>query len=198
MRKTVAILTGGQARRLGGLDKSRLDVAGITVLDRQFAVLNGLADEILLVGGQPQGTWAPRARLVPDRFPGQGSLGGIATALWGSDEPVLVLACDMPFVTAGFLAALFERASGVDVVLPRTRDGYHPLCAVYAPACLPAIEAQIRQGALKVTDAIKGLRVREVGPDEIVQLDPSGRVLLNINTPEELAQAVSLADSSRA
>src|SRR5919201_1814085 len=47
-----------------------------------------------------------------------------------------VIACDMPYVAAPFVRHLFDLSHDADVVVPRTEDGYHPLCAVYSRACL--------------------------------------------------------------
>ena len=47
---TAAILAGGQARRLDGLDTSALRVGAASVLERQLAVLRALTPNILVVG----------------------------------------------------------------------------------------------------------------------------------------------------
>ena len=80
---------------------------------------------------------------IPDRYPGEGPLGGILTALHHtSADWNLIVACDMPEVSAAFLAELLARAmrSRADVLLPCGPDGLpQPLCAVYhrrALACL--------------------------------------------------------------
>ncbi len=190
MPKTAAILVGGRARRLGGLDKSAVRVGGRTILERQIAALAGTADRVLLVGtgGVPPGVAAP-LEAVNDQRPGHGSLGGIYTALVASGAPVLVLACDLPFLTAPFLAHLLAAAPEADAVVPRTVDGPHPLCAVYRPACLPPVARAMDAGRLKIVDVLASLRVHEVGPDEVRGFDPDGVLLLNVNRPEDLARA---------
>src|SRR5882762_4393485 len=50
---TAAILAGGQARRLGGRDKSALRVGAESILERQLAVLRALTPHILIVGHHP-------------------------------------------------------------------------------------------------------------------------------------------------
>jgi molybdopterin-guanine dinucleotide biosynthesis protein A len=171
---SAAILAGGRATRLGGRDKSALVVDGRTILDRQIAVLSAIADEVLVV----------REDLVP----GCGPLGGVHTALTRARrDPVFVLACDMPHVTAPFVSFLVSLADGYDLVVPRTEDGYHPLCAVYRRTCLDTAARQIARRRLKMTDMFSDVRVREVSGGE---LDPWGdcrRLLANVNTPAELA-----------
>src|SRR5262245_55992113 len=126
-----AILAGGRATRFGGRDKSALVVDGRSILDRQVAALSSVdgLDEILIVGGAAT---HPAARSIGDLVPGSGPLGGIHAALAAArHDRVFVVACDMPYVTAALVAELFAGAAGYDVVVPKTEDGYHPLCAVY-------------------------------------------------------------------
>jgi len=196
MIKTVAILIGGHARRFGGLDKGRLDVGGRTVLARQAEALRGLADRVVMVGRDHAGGEAAGFEAVPDVRPGCGSLGGIHTALRAAAGPVLVLACDMPFVTRAFLAHLFDALEEWDAVVPRTAGGIHPLCAVYAQTCLPVVEERLEAGRLKVADSLELLRVRDVGPDEVGRFDPDGLLLTNLNSPDDLAGAQARLDGS--
>ncbi len=196
MSCTAAILAGGRAQRLGGRDKSALAIGDRSILDRQLAVLRTLTDQVLIIGDRdaPAGT-----RAVPDRRPGCGPLGGLYTALVeAATDPVLVLACDMPFVTAPFLRFLVERGREADAVVVRTRDGYHPLCAWYTRACAGAVERRLDAGRLKVTDFLEEVRVREVTPQEVARYGREEMLLFNINTPDDYTQAGTIAGSADA
>jgi molybdopterin-guanine dinucleotide biosynthesis protein A len=127
--------------------------------------------------------------VLADALPGCGSLGGIYTAVADAGGPVLVLACDMPFVTAPFLARLIEAGREADIAIPRGLDGYQPLCAAYALSCAGPLRTRIEHGALKVVDLLADVRVRELGPDEIAPFDPDGLLLLNVNTADDLVRA---------
>jgi molybdopterin-guanine dinucleotide biosynthesis protein A len=208
---TAAILAGGQARRLGGLDKSALAVGAAdsagnragdggqaprSILEHQLAVLRDLTPHILIVtrDDAPAARQAGHAGVVRvrDRVADAGALGGLYTALVEAPtEQVLVIACDMPFVTAPFLARLATLgASGdVDAVVPRDAHGRHPLCASYHRRTAAAIRARIDAGQLRVLDALEAMAVREVGPEELAAYDHDGRLLLNVNTPEDHAKA---------
>ena len=196
---TAAILAGGQARRLGGLDKSGLTIgsgpSAHSILDRQLTVLRSLTTDILIVGGAARGG-REGLTIVPDRVAGAGALGGVYTALMEArTDQVLVIACDMPFLTAPFLAHLASLGGAssdgrpIDVVVPRDRHGRHPLCASYHRRCAPALKARIDRGALRVGDALEELSVREVEPEELSTFDPDGRLLLNVNTPDDYERA---------
>ena len=189
---TAAILAGGHARRLGGIDKSALVVGAGSILDRQLSLLRGLTPHVLIVAGEAGRILAADADVVVDRIPGAGALGGLYTALIDAPtEQVLVIACDMPFLTAPFLARLAERGESVDAALPCDERGRHPLCASYDRRIAGHLKARIDRGELRVGDALAGLDVRELGPDELAPFDPHGRLLFNINTPADYERARS-------
>jgi len=196
---SAAILVGGRARRMHGLDKSTLDVDGLPILERQLAVLRQLSDDLMIVtrAGAPRDAESliaqPGLRIVSDEISDAGPLGGIHAALVNAHAPVtLVVACDMPFLSLDFLRHLAARVEGVDVAVPRTTDGYHPLCAAYAQTARPFVERQLARGVLKVSALFSmDLRVAELGPDELAGFDPEGRMLSNVNTPHDYRQACS-------
>ena len=196
---SAAILAGGRARRMHGLDKSTLDVDGLPILERQLAVLRQLSDDLMIVtradaprdGDSP--ITRPGLRIVSDEISDAGPLGGIHAALVHAKAPVtIVVACDMPFLSLEFLRHLAARVEGMDVAVPRTTDGYHPLCAAYAQTARPFVERQLARGVLKVSALFSmDLRIAELGPDELVRFDPEGRMLSNVNTPHDYRQACS-------
>jgi molybdopterin-guanine dinucleotide biosynthesis protein A len=191
-----AILAGGRARRFRGADKSALHVGRASIFERQVAALHGLADRVFVVASHPpEFTGVRPVPVVPDRLPDAGALGGVYTALVESAGPyVLVIACDLPFLTAPLLARLVELAADpFDAVVPRTPDGLQPLCAVYARRLVEPVRRQIELGHLKIQDLFGAIRVRELGPDEIAAFDPDGRLFFNVNTPGDLERAVRLA-----
>ena len=104
-------------------DKSALRVGPATILERQLAALDGLVDRVFVVAGRPATASGVRSRaVVPDRLPNAGALGGIYTALCeAAGSHVLVVACDLPFLTAPLLAQT-DRAwptTTRDAVVPR-------------------------------------------------------------------------------
>lgn len=109
------ILAGGSSRRMGGGDKTTLDVGGATLLDRAIEAAAG-AGEIVVVG-----TARPTTRDV--RWTREDPVGGgpaaaVAAGLELVFAPrVLVLAADLPFVTAAVSAVLLTRAVPCGAVL---------------------------------------------------------------------------------
>jgi len=196
MSCTAAILAGGRARRLGGRDKSTLPIAGSRVIDRQIDVLRAVADHLLIVSNGPDQYADLDLPIVADLIPGAGALGGLYTALVSSPTPqTLVVACDMPFLSVAFLKHLVMIGRDVDAAVPRTQEGYEPLCASYSRDCVGPIRRRIEAGALKVTSFLGDVRMREIGPDELTGFDPEGTLFLNVNTPDDYARALNLLDS---
>jgi len=189
---TAAILAGGQARRLGGLDKSALLVGGIPILARQLTVLRALTPHILIVAADEHRYREAGVRVVRDRIRGAGSLGGVYTALADAPtEQVVVIACDMPFLTAPFLTQLAALGAAADAAMPRDSRGLHPVCAAWARRAAPHLRDCIDQGRLRIVDALAGLDIRELEGEELARFDPDGRLLLNVNTPDDYARAIA-------
>ena len=182
---SAAILAGGLATRFGGRDKSALIVDGRTILDRQIAELSSLTPDVLLVGGRLHHA---SARNVADLVPGCGPLGGLHAALTEArGDAVAVIGCDMPYVTAPLIAYLLSLAHEADIIMPRTERGYHPLCAVYARACLEPVAARLAERRLKMMDLVADVRTRVVTVEEIARFGDLHRLLANVNTPAEYA-----------
>lgn len=191
---SAAILAGGRARRMHGQDKSALTVGGRPILARQLDVLRRLTTDLLIVSHDPDRFASHALRVVPDLVADAGPLGGLLTALTcTSSAYTLILACDMPFVSFELLHHLAMRAQGWDAAAPRTTEGYHPLCAVYARSVLPIVERRLARGALAMTGLLHELRLAEVGPDELARFDPEAVMLSNVNTPHDYRQACSRA-----
>jgi molybdopterin-guanine dinucleotide biosynthesis protein A len=192
-----AILAGGRARRMHGLDKSALDIGGRSILSRQIEILRALTPELLIIGDPTRvHVPVPGVRVVADRLPDAGPLGGLYTALLETTTPSLVLvACDMPFLDLPFLQhlALRVREADAEVAVPRTADGYHPLCAAYARTLLPRIQDRLARRDLEMTGLIREARRVEIGPDELARFDPEALMLCNVNTPHDYRQACSRA-----
>jgi molybdenum cofactor guanylyltransferase len=205
--RSVAILAGGRATRFGGLDKSALLVDGCSILDRQLAELASLTSDLLIVGGADRalaadddgarasvaGRTTVAPRLVHDIVPGCGPLGGLHAALTEArGDPVFVVACDMPFVTAAFADYLFSLAGGAHVVVPRTERGCHPLCAVYTRACLAPVAAQLGERRLALHDLLAVVPTRVVAEEEMSRFGAPSRLLANVNTPADYADLEAL------
>ena len=180
-----AILTGGRARRLGGVTKGALRIGEAAIIDRQLHVLRDVAADVFVVG-RDDPAWVSRGlRVVPDEIPDAGPLGGIYTAIVQSPcERTLVVACDMPFLSDGFLRRL-AAVEDADVVIPRRPRGYEPLCAIYSRICATDMRARIDRGAYEASALPAGVRVAELDVDNDL-------IFVNVNTPHDYERAKRL------
>jgi len=153
----------------------------------------------MLAGNAPDSSsWLAGARVVRDARIGRGSLIGLHTVLSNLPAPaegVLVVAWDMPFVTPELLALLLESASGNTVAsIPEGPHGAEPMCAYYSRQCLPAVEAALDAGDLRLSLLVERLaKVRRIPVAELSRLGDPERLFFNVNTPRDLALAESMA-----
>ena len=192
---TATILAGGRGRRLGGVSKALLSVGERRIIDRQLTTLRSVVDHVAIVADDHMQFADLGVPVWPDTLPGAGPLGGILTALLNATtSQVLVVAGDMPFLNTRVLTHLLEAGRRVDVAIPRTDDGLHPLCASWGSGCISPIRRHIEAGMLKVLETLPTLNVHEVTSEELLALDPENTALFNVNTPDDYERARALAE----
>lgn len=192
-----AILAGGRATRFGGRPKGLERIGGERILDRLVhAFEDAFAAPPLLVANDPEASrWHPGLRVVPDLRPGLGALGGIHTAICRAPAPVVLVAWDMPFVTAELLGALAGGLEGVDACLPESggRRGLEPLCAAYGPACAAAIEQVEEAGDRRAIAFHHLIRVGKLNDRTVRAIGDPAILFFNVNTAEDLQRAEEMA-----
>jgi molybdopterin-guanine dinucleotide biosynthesis protein A len=190
---TGAILVGGAGRRLGGAVKPSLRIGDETIVQRQIRAFHDAGVTHISLVGRWTAVEQTSARVhhVADAVHGGGALGGLYTALLASTgDTVIVVAGDMPFVTAGWLREL-AHLDEHDAKVPRVACTWHPLCAAYRRRVARSIKARIDRGAIRVTEALQDFRVLEV--TDLEPFDPTGMLLMNVNTPDDFREAERLA-----
>ena len=176
-----------------GENKAFLNFQGQTLLARALQTLSQVCGEVTIVG-EPE-TFASHWRVIGDIFPDCGPLAGIHSALvHSSAELNLMLAVDMPFVTANLLTFLLDAAAetAAMVTVPRTGRGLQPLCAVYRRAFAPISEQAIRAGNYKIDAAFANLPLRVISEQELAGAGFSEKDFFNVNTPEDRRAAGNL------
>ena len=163
------VLAGGHSRRMGS-DKALLfHRVGSTQLEHAAAILavaTGVTPAIL---GSAERYGRFGFPVVEDVFPDSGPLGGVHAALSSplAADLNLITAVDLPNLTTGFLETLLDAARANPDRLCVIAEG-QPLCGVYRPDCLPAIESALKAGLRKVTTVVsEGLNALEIPvPDQ--------------------------------
>lgn len=176
---SVAILVGGDSSRMGA-DKATYEVDGTSMAVRVAqAAQSAGASEILLIGG----TQAKAKKLVgtwkKDSFPGEGPLGGVITALKSAaHDSVVVLSCDMPFITDAVISSLVRGLGDAQASVGRT-DRLNWLCAAWSKEeCLSTLQSVWKRNERAVHRAAVLLDVAEVPVPAVA--------VRNINSPSDL------------
>lgn len=187
MQSSGFVLAGGASKRMGQ-PKALLPYRGTTLVEHVVKIVQEAADPAgpssVIVIGDPDRLGHLGLTIVPDELPGYGPASGIYTALrvtktdWN-----LVVACDMPSVTADLLRVLLLRAETAERDCVAATGPYgqpEPLCAVYHRRCLPALTRSIRDKQLRMRDFVKEIGAVWVAVDKLA--------LANVNTPSEWAE----------
>ena len=184
---TGVILAGGLSRRMGQ-DKRRLHWQGEYFLDLVCRVMDSLFEEVLVVTAQEDYDCSHLpVRLVTDKIPKKGSLGGLYTGLIEAKHSLIfVVACDMPFLSKESITRLCMEPES-DVLVVKLSTGMQPLHARYSKRCVLTIEKMIHDGDLKIKNlpAQSSLSVRHIEETLFDDIDPHRRSFMNINTPAD-------------
>lgn len=127
-----AILCGGRSARFGS-DKALAAIGEATMGERIVAAMRAAgADPVMAIGGTAGAVLS--IPTIADLRPGDGPLGGLATALlWAKSGIVVVVPCDLPLLESGHIASIIA-ASQPGRAAVATIDG-EPQISL---ACWPA------------------------------------------------------------
>jgi molybdopterin-guanine dinucleotide biosynthesis protein A len=195
------VLAGGMSRRVGR-NKALETIGGQLLIHRVLDRLSELTEDLVVVVNSPERATMldlpPQVKVVTDRYPGKGSLGGLFSGLCGTpplpDMWALTVACDMPFLNMGFLAHMLTLRPGHDAVVPVVENRPEPLHALYSRSCLPFMEQSLEADDLKITRFFDKIRVCYVPEDEIKCFDPEMLSFFNVNTQVDLERALELTE----
>jgi len=195
------VQAGGGSTRFGK-DKALVEIGGKTMLTRTTELVASVCREAIIVAAEGKYSGLP-AGLLADRWPGQGPLGGILTALQSSAQRGsestwnLIVSCDMPFLTREWLEFLCQRAerSMKQVVVAESENGPEPLCACWKTASQPGVQAAFDSGVRKVTEAMKRLPTEVLDVSVWKRFDTESRLFWNVNTLSDYEEAKRILEA---
>jgi molybdopterin-guanine dinucleotide biosynthesis protein A len=200
------VLAGGGSTRFGR-DKALVPFGKETLLVRLCSLVAGVTDAAAILGSSEK-YGAVGVPCIADQWPGEGPLGGIVTALEATGATRsgresswnLIVGCDMPFLTADWLAYLIERAtgSGAEVVVPKSDYGLEPLCACWRTSARAELQSVFDRGVRKITEAIKHLSVEILDETHWKRFDSADRLFWNMNTLADYDEAKQIVEKGRA
>jgi molybdopterin-guanine dinucleotide biosynthesis protein A len=187
MRHSAVLLAGGKSSRMGH-DKASLEIAGQPLWRRQIETLRALTPEQLMISGPPREAWR-EFEIVADVIAGAGPLAGVATALRKcSSSHLVVLAVDLPAMSADFLRSLLVRCNEDQGVVPRSSHGFEPLAAVYPVRCVALAATNLMSRDFSMESFVRGaLRKNLVRAHTISPLEE--HLFANLNTPTDYENA---------
>jgi molybdopterin-guanine dinucleotide biosynthesis protein A len=194
-------LAGGLARRMGGGDKARIEIGGVSILDRVLACLSAQCTGIVInANGDPQRFEDTGVPVISDTVSGHpGPLAGILAGLdWLAAQDtgvewILSVPGDCPFLPDDLVERLYQArrqmGTGVPLACARSGEWRHPVVGLW-PLALRAdlrkalVDEKLRK--IEVWTARHGVAIAEWPPTPI---DP----FFNVNTPEDAEHATRIA-----
>lgn len=190
-RSGCMIFAGGTGRRLGNVNKARLNYNDTTFGTKILSEAEKLGIPCFISAAAYPWEQSTRWELVQDEIKDEknqfiGPTGGLFTCLKRAKGKNLsglyTIPCDMPFFRKEQIERMAD-AGNNDAVIWQTRDGrIHPVCGFYKVSCLPYIEKMIRRRNYRLRDLFAGISVKICRTDEVHMPDSW---FANINQPED-------------
>ncbi|MEJ2375378.1 MAG: molybdenum cofactor guanylyltransferase MobA [Pseudolabrys sp.] len=195
------VLAGGLARRMGGGDKARIEIGGVSILDRVLALLSKQCTAIIInANGDPKRFADTGCPVIPDNVPGHpGPLAGILAGLdWlaaqdNGIEWIVSVPGDCPFLPDDLVEKLHQarrrQETGVPLACARSGEWRHPVVGLWPLALRENLRKALVQEDLRkieVWTARHGIAIADWPADPI---DP----FFNVNTPEDAERAARIA-----
>jgi len=185
MKLGAVILAGGESRRMGR-DKAWLQAGGRPLIARALSVIGDAGiTEVFISGRCGVDYSALGAPVLLDREPGLGPLAGIERALESVNAPLLlVLAVDLPNMTAAYLRKMAKRCDALTGAVPELNGGLEPLAAIYPKGCRVIARDCLRDSKLAAREFAEAcLREGVVGKFVVSKSDAG--CFENWNTPSD-------------
>ena len=193
------VLAGGLARRMGGGDKARITIGGVSILQRVLACLTPQCGRVIINANGDATRFADTGLpVVADSVPDfAGPLAGILAGLdWAAAHApdiawLVSVPGDCPFLPKDLVAQLHEVRAAQDVPLACARSGEwrHPVVGLWPVALREDLRHALASEGLhkiEIWTARHGVAIAEW---PTAPVDP----FFNVNTPDDAARAEAIA-----
>lgn len=185
---TALVLAGGRGRRLGGVDKALLPLAGRPMVERVLEVLRPLFEQILFVAAAEEPYASFGLPVAIDRHASAGPLAGLEAGLAAAKSPrAFAVACDMPSLSGELIRFLAALDTEAQAVVPVAGGRLQPLHAFYQTELAAEAKSALEDGVRRLEDFLARTRWRRVEEDEFSSVPGALRSFANVNTPEDRA-----------
>ena len=189
------ILAGGLARRMGGGDKAKIEIGGVTILDRVLATLSGQCVGLAINANGDLKRFADTGvQVIADNVPDHpGPLAGILAGLdWlaeqdGGVEWMLSVPGDCPFLPRDLVARLHRARAeaGQPLACARSGEWRHPVVALWPLALREDLRHALTVEDLRKIEVWTSRHGVAVADWPAEPVDP----FFNVNTPEDAKRA---------
>ena len=192
-RIAAAIIAGGKSLRFGN-DKALLKFDNIFLIEQIFNTLTLFTKEIDVIGEYRESANIAKSFYKKDLINNIGPIGGLYTALSFVDKPLIIVPCDMPFLTSHDIKFLIDKFNPrYEATIAVSSKGLEPLLGIYKPTVLPQIRQAINQKEFALYHLIEKMTVNYVHYEKN---DYNSRVFFNINTLSDYKKALYLKEQN--
>jgi len=193
------VLAGGLARRMGGGDKARITIGGVTILERVLARLKPQCSRIIINANDSAARFADTGLpVVQDSIPGfVGPLAGILAGFdWAAAYPaeiseVVSVPGDCPFLPSDLVRRLriARKAKGQLLACARSGEWRHPVVGLWPVRLRDDLRRALAEEGLRKIESWTARHGVAIADWPTSPIDP----FFNVNTPEDVAEAERIA-----
>lgn len=186
----VAILAGGEGRRIGGGKPLRL-LGGQRLIDRALAQARQWSDLVAISVRDPAQVEPADAPLLTDGAGIGGPLAGLVSAMTYADSNgcplLLTIAADTPLLPGNLLERLLAEIGQSRCALASSGGRIHPVCGLWRTSAVSQVEHYLATGRTSVRGFAELVGYRSV-EWPVGTADP----FFNVNSVEELRAAEAM------
>lgn len=191
METTGIILAGGKSSRMG-TNKALLEINGKTVIENVVRELHRVVNNIIIVTNSFDEYEFLNLPMVKDKWVGMGPLAGIEAGLRASHtEKNLLVACDMPFISAKLGSILLQELNEYQAVVPEISGQLHPLFAAYRKEVQKEAQKSLELEQLRIRGIFRNIHVKIMDDTELKKcgFQVKETDIFNMNHPSEYEKA---------
>lgn len=181
---TGLVLAGGLARRMGGMDKGLVELAGRPMIEHVLDALRPQVGSLMINANRNIDRYAAYGHpVVSDSLQGfMGPLAGVLAALQRlATEFLVTVPCDAPLVAPDLVSRLYDAciANDADVAVATDGQRQQPVFLLLRACMAPSLEAYLAGGGRKIDTWFARLRLAEADLGDVLD------TFVNVNDPDE-------------
>lgn len=183
---TGVILAGGQARRMGGIDKGLIRVAGRPMIEFIIDAFRPQVATLLINANRNREHYEKYGfSVIADELAGfNGPLAGMASCMRVAEtEYIATLPCDSPYVPDNLVARLYRNMveHEADISVAHNGDRLQPVYSLMKCSLLDSLLDYLDSGERKIDRWYVRHRMTETDFSDVPE------TFINANTPEDIA-----------